>query len=250
MKPFLALLGAVLTAGLMMAAEPGTKVSVDRRDAALADVIRDVETATGRKVEAAPAVVAGKTLTFVKSGTPDDVWAAFSVTLEAMCSITLVPGREGAWRLLPYDKVAAVPRPPSRGRRLTVDVVEGAVLLTGGQGNVTVRAGERSWVTSGALPAPPVPVDAASVAPWRLPEAPAAAGVDTRIPLPEVRIRLLGYTEKGDPILEYECNGERRTLDFGVLEAPEIGRQKLVIENGELVLPLNLRLKLDKGTNK
>lgn len=39
-------------------------------------------------------------------------------------------------------------------------------------------------------------------------------------------------------------------LDFGVLEAPELQRQKLVIENGELVLPLNLRFKIDKGTNK
>lgn len=250
MKPLLALLGAVLAAGLMSAGEPGAKVSVDRRDAPLADVVRDVEAATGRKIEAAPAIVAGKSLTFVKSGTPDELFGAFGVTLEAMCSITLVPGRDGSWRLIPFRKAPVTPRTTSRNRRLTVNVVEGAVLLTGGQGSVTVRAGERSWVTSGAIPVPPVPVDTATVAAWRLPEAPASAGLDARIPLPEVRVRLLGYTEKGDPILEYECNGERRTLDFGVLEAPELGRQKLVIENGELVLPLNLRIKLDKGTNK
>lgn len=252
MKTMLRLVAAAaLAGGIMVAGEPGGRVSVDRRDRPLAEVLKDVEQATGRKFESTPAMLEGKTLTFVKNGTPEEVFLAFGVTLELTQSITLVPSKDGAWKLVPFTrKESTAPRLPSRGRRLSVDVVEGTVLLTGGQGNVTVRAGERSSVTSGGLPVPPAPIDVATIAPWRLPEAPAAAGLDARIPLPEVRIRLLGYTDKGEPILEYECNGEKRVLDFGVLEAPELQRQKLVIENGELVLPLNLRFKIDKGTNK
>lgn len=251
MKTMLRLLAvAALAGGIMIAGEPGATVRVEKRDRPLPEVLKDLERATGRKLEFDAAKVEGKTLTFVKSGTPEEVFLAFVTTLEKVHSITLVPSRDGAWKLLSYDRVVAKARPPSRGRRLSVDVAEGTVLLTGGQGSVTVRAGERSWVTSGAIPVPPVPVDTSTLAAWRLPEAPAAAGIDARIPLPEFRIRLLGYTEKGDPILEYECNGEKRPLDFGVLESPEIGRQKIVMENGELVLPFNLRFKLDKGTNK
>lgn len=240
---------AALAGGLMVAGEPGGTVHVDLRDASLADALKEIEAKTGRRFECPPALLEGRKVTFVKTGTVDDVFNQFGTTLEIAQSITLVPGRDGAMRLIPFTKKEAkTSRPPTRGRRLSVEVVEGTVILAADPGRVTVRAGERSFVSSGALPAPPTPFDTATVAPWRFPEAPAAAGIDARVALPEIHFRLLGYTDKGDPIVEYEVNGVKQTLDFGTLDIPESERKKIVIENGELLLPFTLRLKVDKGS--
>jgi hypothetical protein len=250
MKHMLRMLAAAaLAGGIMVAGEPGEVVSVDMRERPLAEVLEAVGKATGHRFEYAPGTVEGKKISFVKSGMPDDVLAAFGAALDVTQSIALVSGKDGARRLLPYKKSTRVaPKPATRSRRLTVEVVEGTVLLTGGQGSVTVRAGERSWVNSGALPAAPVPFDTASVAPWRVPEASAAStGLQASVPLPEVRFQLTGYTESGDPIIEYEMNGARFKLDFGTLDIPEEERRKIVIEDGELLLPFTLRFKIDKS---
>ena len=243
------LAAAALTGGLMIAGEPGGLVRVDLRDAPLAEALARVEKETGHKFEYAPGSIDSRKVTFVKSGTVAEVLGAFATTLEVTQSITLVPGKDGAQRLLPFTKkVSTNARPVARGRRLSVDVVEGTVKLYGGQGSVAVRAGERSWVYSGSLPAAPVPFDAATVALWRIPDAASSSsGLQARIPLPEIRFQLLGYTESGDPIVEYEVNGTRCVLDFGTLDIPEEERRKIVIENGELVVPIKVRVQIPKA---
>ncbi|MEK7467794.1 MAG: hypothetical protein AAB074_10310 [Planctomycetota bacterium] len=250
MKKLLRFVAAVaLTGGLMVAGEPGGVVRVDLRDASLAEALARIEKETGHKFEYAPGTVEGRKVTFVKSGTVAELLGAFATTLEVTQSITLVPGKGGAQKLLPFfKKPVANPRPVARSRRLAVDVVEGTVMLFGGQGSVAVRAGERSWVYSGSLPAAPVPCDVATVAQWRMPEAASASsGLQARVPLPEIRFQLLGYTETGEPIVEYEVNGTRCVLDFGTLDIPEEERRKIVIENGELVVPINVRVQIPKA---
>ncbi|KAF0246258.1 MAG: hypothetical protein FD180_889 [Planctomycetota bacterium] len=250
MKNMLRFVAAVaLTGGLMVAGEPGGIVRVDLRDVPLAEALGRLEKETGRKFEYTPGTVESRRVDFVKSGTVAEVLAAFATTLEVTESITLVPGKDGAHKLLPFTrKPSTNPRPVARSRRLAVDVVEGTVMLFGGQGSVAVRAGERSWVYSGSLPAAPVPCDPATVALWRMPEAlSASSGLQARVPLPEIRFQLLGYTESGQPIVEYEVNGARCVLDFGTLDIPEEERRKIVIENGELVVPINVRVQIPKA---
>ena len=247
MKPLMvfALLGSA-----MLAEEPGNARRVELRDVPLADAIREVEAATGRKFEVPAGVAEGRKVTFVARGTPDEIVGAFGVTLEKTQELTLLPGQNGALRLhrfIPARPVA--PRLAPRGRRLSVEVVEGSVALIGDRGRVTVKAGEKSFVASGSLPTEPIPFDASTVASWRFKDAaPSSAGLAAQIVLPDVKCRLVGYTDSGSPILEVEIAGSKQQLVFGEVETDGIGRSKFVVEGNEVVLPLNIRLKLDKGS--
>ncbi|MCE9583914.1 MAG: hypothetical protein K8T20_15635 [Planctomycetes bacterium] len=241
----------LLAGGLMLAGEPGKTLSVELRDKPLAEAVQQVEKETGRKIDALPALLAGKSVTFVSRGTAEEILAAFNTTLEKSQSLTMIRSENGSFRVHGFipAKPASI-RPASRGRRLSVDVIEGTVALVGDRGRVTVRSGERSFVAAGAVPAQPVPCDPSTVATWRFPDAPAAAGIDASIPLPEIRWRFVGTTEDGKPIVEYEIVGDSRTTDLGTFEASTVARHRLVIENGVLDLPINFHFTVDKGTNK
>ena len=155
MKTMLRFVAAVaLAGGFMVAGEPGGTVDVDLREASLAEALKKLEAETGRRFECPPALLEGRKINFVKRGSADEVCTQFGITLERTHSITLVPGKDGSLRLIPFTKQEAkTSRPPPRGRRLTVEVVEGTVALIGDRNSrVTVRAGERSWI-AGSLPA-------------------------------------------------------------------------------------------------
>lgn len=239
-----------LAGGLMIAGEPGEPVKVELHDAPLADAIQRLSEATGRKIDASAVLLTGKTVNFVSRGTAEEVLAAFGATLEKSQSLTMIYDANGSIRVHGFRPAKlASQRPAPRGQRLSVDVAEGTVALIGDRGRVMVNAGERSSVEAGVVPAQPVSCDLAAVAPWRFLDA-APTGQDVRVSLPEIRLHLVGYTDDGKPIVEYEYAGERRATEFGTLESPDLGRHRLVVENGGLDLPINFHVTVDKGTNK
>jgi hypothetical protein len=81
------------------------------------------------------------------------------------------------------------------------------------------------------MPVPPAPVDGATLAPWRFQDAQPSGGLEASIPVPEARYTVKGYTPTGDPIVEYEVNGVKKVV---------------VVENGELIVPVPV--KLPQGT--
>ncbi|MBI2921081.1 MAG: hypothetical protein HYY18_08360 [Planctomycetes bacterium] len=238
----LALLGGVLVAD-----ENPVSKRIDLRDAPLADAIREVEAATGKKIDAPAPLTEGKKVTFVARGTPRELIAAFGATLEGSQQLTLIGQGDGfrVHRFIPPKPVA--PRLAPRGRRLTVTVVEGTVALVGDRGRVTVQAGEKSSVAAGALPAEPRPCDTSAVAAWRFKETSLSGGFEARIPLSAVKLRIVGWTEDGRAIVEYEVEGTRQQSGPMEMNLAGIDRNKAVVEGDELVLPLNIRIKLDKG---
>lgn len=241
-----ALLALTLAASLMTAGERDA-VRVEVRNGTLAEALKQVEAATGQAIDAPAGLLDGKTVTFVARGTPDELIAAFAVTLEKSNQLTLLPGENGALRLHRFiPATGGSARPAPRGRRLTVRVAEGAVALVGDRGRVTVRAGEMSSVSAGTLPTEPRAFDVAATAPWRLRDAPAPSGMESTVALPPLRCRWLGDTPDGKAILEIEVEGVRQTLVFGDLEVAGIDRRRQIVEGQELELMLPVKLTLNR----
>jgi hypothetical protein len=240
---------ALLAAGALVASEPEARVGLDLRDVPLADALRKIQEATGTPIEAPEALVQGRTLNFTSRGTPAEILNAVGVLLEKHHQLALLPTSDRRLRLHKFVPVAAGGvRPLARSGRLTVKVVEGTVALRSARGSVTVRAGETSSVSAGVLPTEPRPFDATNAAPWRLREATIGSGLEARIPLPELGCRLVGYTDAGEPIVEVQLPGGRMPLGFGELEVEGVERTKGVVEGDELIVPVKLRIKLEKGS--
>ena len=85
------------------------------------------------------------------------------------------------------------------------------------------------------------------MAAWRFKETTLSGGLEARIPLSAVKLRIVGWTEDGRAIVEYEVEGTRQQSGPMEMDLAGIDRNKAVIEGNELVLPLSIRIRLDKG---
>lgn len=177
----------------------------------LAEIVREVSARIGRPIafrsESTGRHEAAMTL---PAPDPDTLMEHFGRALERE-NIALLREEDPShgWTLVAFTRPAAAPVPALRPTDpFTVRVVAGRVELQLGDGRASriVEAGEEGAVTVAGLLAPPRRIDPVAVALWRPDAAPAVAAAapeGTSDLALEYRVRVLGTTDDGQTVVEW-----------------------------------------------
>lgn len=199
----------------------------------LKDVVPHVERLGEVKIAVAPPVAEESVEFRVDSAAgPSDVVRAFDRALEAIEMALVV--RDDGYEVLRFRSDAS-PGPP----RMDVGVAEGSVDLVGDRGRVGVAEGQESRMDAEGRPAAVTPIDRRALGAWREVPLSPAPPVLARIPLPALRVRRVGTSERG-LVVEYSLPAVESAEGVVV----EVEPTKVVLGGaGDVVVPVRVRLR-------